>query len=196
MIGYYPQAVQSIQEFQAIVNSEYPEIELVSECDERILSDAYLLTMGEDRISEWEQLLGIRPLVGSSVSDRRETVVARIRAQSKLNTETINAIVNAFTGGTAESKVENSSLYVRITMPPGNKQFQFDNVWQEIKRKIPAHLGLNVERGYNTWQDIKDDNVSWKEVIACYETWWDVLYNNKTNPNELDKTTFDRFYLG
>ena len=108
MLGYYPTAIQSIKEFQSIIDSEYPEIESVNSEYDRLVSDAYMLTMGEDRLVEWEQLLNIRPVEGSTVSARRDTIIARVRAQNKLNTSTINAIVNAFTGGEAESWVEDS----------------------------------------------------------------------------------------
>ena len=195
MLGYYPQAIQSVQEFQAIINSEYPEIELVSDADERIISDAYLLTMSEDRVSEWERFLGIRPEYDSDVSTRRDAVIGRIRAQNKLNTTTINSVVNAFTGGTAQSWVEDSTLHVVITPPLNYKLYNLDAVIQELSRKIPAHLGLSVTRTVNSWADVKNKNTGWKEVRACHSDWNAVLHNERRNPNELDRTVFSEFYL-
>ena len=170
MNSYYPQVVQCIKEFQAIIDSEYPEFDMLAEGRDQITADAYLVTMGEERISQWEQLLSIRPIAGSTIDDRRDTVVARIRGQGKLNTQTINAIVKAFTGGTAISYVENSTLYVKITPPPGNKQYQFENVTQELNHKIPAHLGLNVSRNYSTWGEIRDYYRDWN-AVAQLPTW-------------------------
>ena len=146
MNSYYPQVIQAILEFKAIIDGEYPEFETLSDGKDRVVEDAYLLTMSEERITQWEKLLGIRPIEGSSVSDRRETIIARIREQGKLNTELINSIVNAFTGGTAKSWVEDSVLYVEITPPPGNKSLQFPNVEQELRIQVPAHLNLRVSR--------------------------------------------------
>lgn len=197
MLSYYPQAIQMISEFQAIVGAEAPEFESLNEGKERITTDAYLLTMGEERIAQWEQFLGIRPIARSTISDRRDVVVARVRAQSKLNTLTINSIVNAFTGGTARSWFKDSTVYVEITPPPENKAFKFDNVTNELRLKIPAHLNLNVSRSYQIWEDVDNNNpYGWKEVRACYRDWFDVLYNAKQKPNELDVTTFEKFYLG
>ena len=154
MIGYYPQVIQSILEFQAIVDAEYPEMEDVAEAQEQIVADAYLTTMGEERIAQWEMMLGITPIEGSSVEDRRETIIARMRGQGKLNTALINKIVNTFTGGTARSWVKNSILYVEVTPPPDNKSYQFANVEQELKNKVPAHLGIKVSRNYYTWEEM------------------------------------------
>lgn len=178
MINYYPQVIQSIKDFKAIVDSEYPEFESLTECKNRVIDDAYLTTMGEERISQWEQILGITPLANSSVSDRRETIVARIRGQGKLNTELINSIVNTFTGGTANSWVEDGILYVEITPPPKNKHFQFANVEQELALKVPAHMGLHVSRNYMEWDEVIVSYPTWQDVQDNFNTWGDVCLSS------------------
>ena len=174
MIEYYPQVISCIQEFKAIIKAEYPEIEDINAGKDRVIEDAYLLTMTEERIESWEKILGIAPLADSTLGDRRDTIIARIRGQGKLNTALINSIVNAFTGGKAESWVEDSVLYVIITPPPTNKQYQFANVEQELSKKVPAHLGFKVSRNYFTWGDIKNNHTDWGEVSTELETWNDV----------------------
>ena len=174
MNSYYPQVIQKITEFQAIIHSEYPEFEELAINQEHVINNAYLLTMGEDRIVEWEKILGIKPIENSSLSDRRETIIARIRGQGKLNSELINSIVNTFTNGTANSWVEDGVLYVEITPPPNNKQYQFANVEQELKNKVPAHLALNVARNYYTWGEIQANNSTWQDVKNSFNTWEDV----------------------
>lgn len=174
MINYYPPVISYIQEFRAIIESEYPEIEALHTNKDAALNDVYLLTMGEDRISSWEKILGIAPINGSSLGDRRDTIIARIRGQGKLNTALISSIVNAFTGGTANSYVKNSTLYVIITPPPTNKQYQFANVKQELAKKVPAHLGLEVSRNYFSWNDIKTNFTTWNDVKSDLSTWENV----------------------
>lgn len=175
MNDYYPQVIQSILEFKAIIDSEYPEFEELATSNERVISDAYLLTMTEDRIEEWENMLGIKPIEGSSVEDRRDTVIARIRGQGKLNTEMINVIVNTFTGGTANSWIKDSTLYVEITPPPANKQYRFANVEQELAKKVPSHLGFKVSRNYYTWGEIMNNFATWDSINSSFDTWGDVL---------------------
>lgn len=177
MNEYYPKVIRSITEFKSIINSEYPEFDLLAEGKDRVTNDAYLLTMGEDRVKEWEEILSIKPIVGSSVSDRRETVIARIRGQGKLNTELINSIVNVFTGGTANSWVKDSILYVEIIPPPDNKQYQFANVEQELSKKVPAHLGFKVSRNYYEWGEIQTGLhlETWGDVNDYFDKWEDVL---------------------
>ena len=175
MTNYYPKVIQSILEFQAIITAEHPEFKELENSNERVLSDAYLLTMTEDRIKEWENMLGIQPVEGSTVDDRRETIVARIRAQGKLNTAMINNIVGTFTGGTADSWIENNTLYVKITPPPNNKSYRFENVEQELAKKIPAHLGFEISRNYYTWEDINNNYSTWNDVNTNFLNWESVL---------------------
>lgn len=175
MNGYYPQVIQAILEFQAIIDAESSEIERVKTTNDEVLTNAYLTTMGEKRITQWENMLGIIPIEGSSVDDRRDTVVARIRGQGKLNTQLINTIVNTFTGGSAISYIKDSVLYVEITPPPNNKTYQFHNVERELKNKIPAHLGLLVSRNYYDWKDVSSEHSTWQSVLDNFDSWTEVL---------------------
>lgn len=174
MNSYYPQVVQNISEFKAIINADYPELESASSGVTRVTNDAHFSNMSEERVRQWENILGITPIADSSLSDRRETIIARIRGQGKLNTALINSIVKTFTGGTANSWVKDSVLYVEITPPPNNKHFQFANVEQELKNKIPAHLGFSISRNYFTWGDIDETFETWNAMVEVLPTWEDV----------------------
>ena len=164
MMNYYPDAIKRILEFQALIKAEGFEIDFLSNDIEMVLNEAYLTTMGEERISAWEKALGIRASDDETLEDRRDTIIARIRGQGKLNTALINAIVSAFTEGTADSYIRDSVLYVDITPPPNNKQYKFDNVEQEIAKKVPAHLGLVVRRDYATWGEVAQNFASWNAI--------------------------------
>ena len=175
MNSYYPEVIRTIKEFQAIIYADYPEFENLEVAKENIINNAHLSTMTESRIVEWEKLLGISYVEGSTLDDRRDTIKARIRGKGKLNTSLINDIVKTFTGGTANSWVEDSILYVEITPPPTNKQYIFANVEQELAKKIPAHLGFKVSRNYYDWKDVSRSNATWQDVKDNYDTWVDVF---------------------
>ena len=174
MIGYYPSVISAIQEFQAIIDAEYPEFDAQYTAKKDVLNNAYLLTMDEARIKQWEGSLGIVPIASSTLGDRRDTIIARVRGQKKLNSALVNSIVNAFTGGTAKSWVEDGVLYVEITPPPSNKQYQFANVEQELAKKVPAHMGLKVSRNYYSWFEVKNTFATWGDVNVLDN--WETIY--------------------
>ena len=66
--------------------------------------------------------------------------------------------------------MKNSTLYIEVLPPRGNKQYKFDNVIKAIEPKVPAHLGLSVKRGYSTWGEIKTNFASW-EAVASQDDW-------------------------
>lgn len=175
MFGYYPQVIQAILEFRGIVDAEAPEFEVLSDANWRAIDDAYLTTMSEERVKQWEAILGIQPLEDSTVEDRRDTIIARIRGQGKLNTDLINTIVKTFTGGTANSWVKDSVLYVEITPPPGNKEYRFENIEQEIRLKVPAHLGFQISRNYYSWNDVTKTYKTWQSIKNGFDEWGEVL---------------------
>jgi hypothetical protein len=175
MNSYYPEVVRSIQEFQEIIDGEYPEFDLLNASKDSALVDAYPSTMSEERIAQWEKILKISPAPTSTVDMRRSTILARIRGQGKLNTALINNIVNAFTGGSALSSFEDGVLYVEITPPPTNRQYSFEDVERELMNKTPAHIELNVTRNYYLWGEMEEQFNTWQNVKDSFDTWEDVL---------------------
>lgn len=175
MMSYFPQVISAIKEFQAIVDSESPELDGIHNEVNNVLNNAYLFTMDEERIAQWEKILDINVVSGSTINDRRDVIIARLRGQGKLNTSLINTIVNTFTGGSANSWVANSVLHVEVTPPPGNKEYKFENIERELKNKVPCHLGLDVVRNYYTWGEVTNMVTTWDDVKTTFDTWEDVL---------------------
>ena len=174
MKNYYPEAIRAILELQAVIKTEGFEVDFLKNDIALTVNEAYLTTMGEERISSWEKALGIVSSTTDSVEDRREVIIARVRGQGKLNTAQINSIVGAFTGGTANSYIKDSVLHVEITPPPENKQYKFTNVVQELSNKVPAHLGITVTRKYATWEEIYKNYANWNTVNQL-ESWQDLM---------------------
>ena len=175
MSGYYPEVIRAIKEFQAIIDGEYPEFENLDANRESVVNNAYLMTMDESRLAQWEKILNLVPIPGCTVEDRRDSVIASIRSQSKLNSKVIDAIVTSFTGGIAESWIIDSVLYVKIYPPAYNKTYIFDNVENAIRTKVPAHLDVNIYRKYATWGEIKSYAKTWGGVAENFATWGDVV---------------------
>lgn len=195
MLNYYPPVVRSIKEFQAIVDSESTEMEQLANARDAVMNDAYLQTMGEERIKNWERVLGLTYDQKATLQDRRDTIIARIRAKGKLNTASIRAIVNSFTGGTAETSMEDSTLVVKIKPPNGNKSYQFESVEKELSKNLPSHIGLSVVRDYPIWEDYKAENATWADLMFYYPTWYEVYLNDRIPAGQLDFTEFDQFIL-
>ena len=42
---------------------------------------------------------------------------------------------------------------------------------------MPAHLGLNVSRPYQTWGDVKTKCATWSDEETMYDTWNDTQFD-------------------
>lgn len=180
MLNYYPEVIKAVREFQKLIETQALEIEELHDELAKILGNAYLTTADEARLSEWEKFLGIIPLpqgddsLETWLEDRRETILARMYKTEKLNSDAISNIVKIFTGGIAQSYFKDGTIYVLIYPPKNNKAYKFENVEQELRKKIPAHLLFQVDRSYNTWAKVAEGN-TWKDINESFVNWDEVL---------------------
>ena len=166
MLDYYPYIIKIIEDFQALMFAEGFEIDFATSEFDFAINDAYLTTMSESRVSEWEKALGITPLSTDTIQQRRDVIISKFRGGSKLNTESISSIVKAFTNGDAISSFKDGVLKVEVRPPLENKEFKFSDVENALRIRIPAHIQLNVVRDYATWDDVKSNYASWNSVYS------------------------------
>ncbi len=180
MLAYYPEVIKAIQEFKALIATQSLQVGEMSEKLTEILLNAYVIDADEETVAKWENILGIVPLPQGDddfetyLSDRKETILARLYNAQKLNEASISEIVKIFTGGTAVSYFKDNTIHVFISPPKNNKQFKFANVEQELRKKIPAHLMLYVNVNYNTWSEI-NDGATWGDIATTANNWEEVL---------------------
>ena len=168
---YLPLEFQDIAEYEALSNAETPFLTDLETKTERIIENSFLSTMSESRLVEWEKALGISPTT-ESVSQRRSVVLSRFRGTGKLNKSLIHAMVNAFTGGTATVELDGSILKVSIAPPSSSfRGFSVDKLTEELYKRKPAHLLLNVELAYINWELIKNNFTSWEDVQGSFSDW-------------------------
>lgn len=182
MLNYYPEVIKAIREFQVLINTQSVEVEQLHEELTRLLGNAYVISADESRINMWEKLLDITPIpqgddsLETWLSDRRETIMARLYQTPKLNSQSISDIVRIFTGGNAKSYFKDGVIHVLISPPANNKKYKFENVEQELKQKVPAHLLFSVIQDYRAWANVKTDHLTWGDVLENYSEWDEVLH--------------------
>ena len=171
MIGWYPTTVVAVDALRAVNDVVGHELDNARARGALLNNNAFLFWMDESRLAEWENALEIDVPENSTVEERRNVIIAKIRGQNKFNVSNIKSIVKTFTGGDAEVTVANGVISVKV-LPPNNGQLynQSALVW-ELKNKIPAHMQLNIERYYSTWGDVKNNETSWQSIRSGYTNW-------------------------
>lgn len=171
MIGWYPTTVVAVDALRAVNDVVGHELDNARARGALLNNNAFLFWMDESRLAEWENALEIDVPENSTVEERRNVIVAKIRGQNKFNVSNIKSLVKTFTGGDAEVTVADGVISVKV-LPPNNGQLynQSALVW-ELKNKIPAHMLLNIERYYSTWGDVKNNETSWQSIRSGYTNW-------------------------
>lgn len=182
MLNYYPEIIKGIREFQALIKSQSLEVEQMHKELTQMLANAYVTTADEATLVKWEKLLEITPDeqgeydLQTWLSDRRDTILARLYKVEKLNTKSIADIVKIFTGGETESYFKDGIIHVTIYPGKENKMYKFDTVERELRKKIPAHLAFEVERNYYAWLQINESFPTWGSINDTFTNWRAVLY--------------------
>lgn len=182
MLNRYPEVIKAIREFQVLIKTQSLEVEEMHEELTKILQNAYISTADESKIAQWEEYLGITPLdqgdddLETWLSDRKETILARLYNAEKLNEKAISDIVKIFTGGTTTSYFKDGVIHIIVLPPKDNKKFKFENVERELGNKIPAHLAFRVSRNYYDWLQVKSSHNTWGDLNDSFNTWEEVLY--------------------
>ena len=141
-----------------------------------ILTDAFLTTMGESRIREWEIWLKLPPT--GTLEERRSRIAQKFGVVSKLNEREIKTLV-ATLHNDARAKVQLLDSDIKITVIPlpehQTDELDFTSLTSQLSVRKPCHLGLIIERGYSTWGGVRDGRLrSWGEVRALKD-WEEVL---------------------
>ena len=170
LVSRLPLHLQDIAEFKQINRSLDEEVNHLNEMASSLLSDSVIMTASESRVQEWEKWLGINP--EGNLYQRKLFLIATLSGSGKLNEEKIKSLVKIYTGGSATVTFANSTINVKVLPPKGQGElFRFDDIQRTLQKLIPAHLGLNIERDYATWSDIKQNFASWNAVKSGNTDW-------------------------
>lgn len=165
LIRYIPEFVQDVLEYQKIFDAENPECDLLESGIDGIFPESLIMDCSEERIIQWEEALGITPQ--GSLEGRRYCIRGILNGgDGKLNEALIKKIVYSFTAGDCIVSFANSTILVQVKPPNNGEVFRFPDIERALKPKVPAHLGLTVERFYSTWGDIKTKYADWTTVSA------------------------------
>ena len=164
------------EEMQELLKAMGVEINELTDDAEAIIDDAFIMTMGESRIEEWEKWLKLPP--NGTLDDRRMAILSYFAVISKMTRESIQTLVKTlYSNARSEVVFKNSTISITIKPLPEHDadELDFQRLLDQLKLRKPCHITLFTERWYctwgdiknafNTWQSLKDDRTNWKHVI-------------------------------
>lgn len=131
-------------------------------------------------LREWERICGITTDEGKTVSERRSNVKARLRGSGVVTVEHIKNVSDGYYGGQTEiiERYADYTIVVKFTSSYGIPSNLSD--LQEVLREIiPAHLAIEYEFKFVTYDILKRTYSSYDEVLATGFTYAEILTNGE-----------------
>lgn len=163
---YYDKNVtmQTLQEILSRVTDELDE-QLSS-----TISECFIATASE-LLSRYEQVFGLGVDISKSDAFRRERICAKISGTGTTTKEMVKSVARSYSNGEVEIIEDNDHYcfvvrFVGTLGIPGNMA-DLKLTIEEIK---PAHLAVEYEYIYNTWNDVSV--LTWEQAAAY--TWEEI----------------------
>lgn len=141
---FYPVFYYDVFEMDAIWRVCGGRLDQVEDDVDSVANCAFVSLMNEEALAKMESFLEIPRDITRSLEDRRKLVASYFLGNGHIGAPEIIEITGAFTEGEVEVALEGGNVYIRIKSdindtPPA------DDYYYILRKKIPAHLGINTE---------------------------------------------------
>ena len=149
---YYPDVLSPAKEMKAIAQAENPEYGLLYDEAWEWFANTFVYDASEKGIARWETMLGIIPLPGESLPDRRRKIFFRINNLTPYTERTLKQMYDMMYGEDSILPEVRESLYTLAL------HLTEDAIWEAKKVKIyarcivPANLIILTSRNLGTHQ--------------------------------------------
>lgn len=155
LIDYLPTVVQKIREMKEICIAEQPEFDSINREIDRLLANRFISKADEEGIEQYEKELGIVPMPGQSLEERRIAVLLKTRKKNLSFKNIINLIRNYSETIDLLPDYDKEELNV-ITSGTKNIDMIYDTLDEIIALNITIHIST-AESGHEKigtiWQD-------------------------------------------
>ena len=174
MMEYLPPYWHEYVEMKEIFKTVGVELDDLETKSNQILTDAFIMTMTESRIKEWEKWLGLPPT--GSLEERRLAILNYFAVISKMTKESIQVMVaRLYNGARAIVRLKDSTIKITIKPLPEHAfdPLEFEILIKQLNPRKPCHIGLFVDRYVGTWGEVLKGHKTWGQV-KLHGDWHDV----------------------
>ena len=142
LLSYWMPALRKILEFKEIALTEEEELRSLLEATERTINNLFIETADEYGIKKFEDMMGITPEMGDTLSIRRSRVLTRWASREIYTSSALHDLLTAYCG---EGKFNIEELYnayvVRIIAEMPVKG-SMETVHSALREILPCNLEL------------------------------------------------------
>lgn len=171
LIDYVPPYYDELLESSELLSAEDAEFaRLTASIDDLLLQfNVSTATWG---LREWERICGIVTDMNKTLGERRSNIKARLRGAGVVTASHIKSVADGYYGGETEiiEKYSTYTVVIKFTSSYGVPTNLAD--LQEVLREIiPAHLAIEYEFKFVTYDILKDAYSTYDSVLASGNTY-------------------------
>lgn len=148
-MGYWPEVIQAIREFQAIATAEDPELTDLWDNIGYAFNDQYVNDATVDGVKRYESILEIVPKATETLNERKFKIITRYNEQLPYTYKALQERLDTLCGPdgyTVELNIPGYEVKVRVEL---TAKSNFDAVGQLLEVLIPMNMNIDIELRYN-----------------------------------------------
>lgn len=143
--SYSPRYYRRIREMDAVFRLAGWLVDLMAKDMEGTVAGQFLKYMDDEALTRYEAFLEIMKDPNKTMDARKAYIKALLIGSGKLSAGKIAALVNQFSGcGCDDVILDGSVLHVIIGINENLDSGIRDELYDLIRRKVPAHIGMDV----------------------------------------------------
>ena len=203
-VSHLPEVLQDMEDIQLMAKIINPYLDALNGKIRRIVDNKTVTFADAEGISRWEQILGVSPPIGSTLEERRNACLAKLRARGVINLDTLRRVVETYLGVPVEiemwwdeqvqeqyksghnaSRRKGGDFYrqgepyvIYIYYRGTTKIPDLAPLYEMLYELIPANLIIKVLYKFQTWGEVLDGYRNWEAVKEL--SWGNIRLGSKT----------------
>ena len=185
-VSHLPEVLQDMEDIQLMAKIINPYLDALNGKIRRIVDNKTVTFADAEGISRWEQILGVSPPIGSTLEERRNACLAKLRARGVINLDTLRRVVETYLGVPVEiemwwdaQELTWGEPYVIYIYYRGTTKIpDLAPLYEMLYELIPANLIIKVLYKFQTWGEVLDGYTNWGAVKEL--SWGNIRLGSKT----------------
>lgn len=169
-----PERWQDILEFKEIQDRHAHELYLYANEYYRYVDSRSPLTADAEKIVKWEVMYGITPDPNKALSERQSVVTAKMRGVGTVTEALVKFTAESFEFGQVDVDVADGVVTITFTSELGVPP-DLSDIEKALRDLIPAHLGVEFEFMFNTYNMIATAGVTYDDITNSGLTYDELL---------------------
>lgn len=136
--AYYPRFYWNVVEMMEILKAGGTVLDDISDRIEAIYGNCFIITADEETISKWEQWLDIYYTKKLALEQRRKVVMSYISGHGHIGGPEIREIISWYSDAAVSIELNGGLISIEVA----DTIFDMDNLYEILKRRLPAHLSM------------------------------------------------------